>query len=236
MLLRRTLLLLACAATLAACAPTVDERVEVQQLTEPLTYYPNQTGARWEYLPDAARLTDPRLVRTVEGPTVLDGEVWTAWRTAGRGLDQTAFRQNRSDGVYMKRRLRPGSIITFDPPIREFPAPGELRVGATWSGETTALLEFPEAEVENRSSTLDLTYTYTVVDQRDVELLAGEFEIFVVNLVTRTFDEDGAVVEELQQETWFVPFVGEVRTDNGYFLVDSNVLDEEEEDPAAAAP
>lgn len=233
--LRSLVWAVAAVAALGACAPaTSDERVEVQQLTEPLTYYPNQTGARWEYLPDAARVSDPRLMRTIEGPTVLDGEVWVAWRTSGRGLDLTSFRQVRGDGVYLKRRVRPGSIITFDPPIREFPAQGELRVGATWSGETEASLEFPTADPKNRNATLELTYTYTVVDRRTVSLLAGEFEVFVVNLVTRTFDEDGAIVEELQQESWFTPFVGEVRTDNGYFLVDTNVIEKEEE--AAAQP
>jgi hypothetical protein len=226
-----SILVLAIVLVLAACAPaTSDERVEVQQLTEPLTYYPAQTGARWEYLPDGARLTDPRLVQTIEGPTVLDGEVWTAWTLFGRGLDLTSFRQARSDGVYLKRRLRPGTIITFDPPIREFPAPGELRVGATWAGNTTANLRFPTASPEHRTSTLELSYTYTVVDERSVSLLAGDFDVYVVNLVTRTYDEDGSIADELQQETWFVPFIGEVRTDNGYFLVDSNVLEEETEE------
>ena len=225
------------AALLAACAPTTsDERVEVQQLTEPLTYYPNQTGARWQYLPDAARLSDPRLIRSIEGPTVLDGEVWISWRTAGRGIDLRTFRQTRPDGVFLKRRVRPGSVITFDPPIQEFPAQGQLRVGATWAGETSATIEFPGADPENRHSTLELTYTYTVVDQRSVTLLAGEFDVFVVNLVTRTFDEDGEIVEELRQETWFSPFVGEVRTDNGYFLVETNVVEQEEEEEAAATP
>ena len=233
--LRTAACALAALALLAACAPTAsEERVEVLQLTEPLTFYPNQTGAWWQYLPDGARLSEPRLIRAIEGPTVVDGDVWIAWRTSGRGIELTSLRQTRPDGVFLKRRVRPGSIATFDPPIQEFPPQSQLRVGATWAGETRATLEFPEADPENRLAELDLTYTYTVVDQRQVELLAGSFEVFVVNLVTRTFDEDGAIVEELQQETWFVPFVGEVRTDNGYFLVESNVLaEEEEEEPAA---
>lgn len=222
---------LAVAILLAACAPSVEERVGVQQLTEPVTFYPHQTGARWEYLPDGARVSDPRLVQTVEGPTVLDGEVWIAWRIAGRGSNLTSFRQTRADGVFLKQRVRPGTVITFDPPIQEFPAQSELRVGAIWSGETTANLTFSEAEPGNQTATLELSYTYTVVDRRTVTLLAGEFEVFVVNLVSRTFDENGGIVEELQQATWFSPFVGEVRTDNEYFLVASNVLpDAPEED------
>lgn len=227
--IRIALLSIIAGLVLAACAPAADERVTVEQLTEPVTFYPSQTGARWEYLPDGARVSDPRLVRTIQGPSVLDGEVWVAWRTSGRGLDQTSFRQVTSDGVFLKRRLRPGTVITFDPPIQEFPPQSQLRVGATWAGETTAVLEFPQANPENRRASLDLTYTYTVVDRRTVTLLAGEFETFVVNLVTRTFDEDGTIVEELQQETWFVPYVGEVRIDSGHYLVDSNVLTTDEE-------
>lgn len=226
MLSRRIFLVSILAVVLAACAPASDQRVGVRQLTEPVTFYPHQTGARWEYLPDGARVSEPRLVKTVEGPTVLDGEVWTSWRLAGRGIDLTSFRQARADGVYLKRRVRPGTVITFDPPIKEFPSQSELRVGATWTGDTTASITFPAADPENQTATLELTYTYTVVDRRTVTLLAGEFEVYVVDLVSRTFDENGAIVEELQQSTWFSPFVGEVRTDNAFFLVDSNVIPE----------
>src|SRR5690606_25043383 len=49
-------------AAMVACAPSAgsEQRVEVQQLSEPTTYYPFQTGAAWQYLPEGARLSDPR--------------------------------------------------------------------------------------------------------------------------------------------------------------------------------
>ena len=210
----------------AACVPTEEgERVGVEQLSGQISYYPQETGAIWQYLPSEALIDEPRLFSTVEGPTVLDGEVWIAWRSAGRGIDIGLFRQYRDDGVYLRRKEQPGTIFTFDPPIRELPTEGTLRVGANWAGSTEVLAEFPAAPDGAQTTTLMVDYVYTVVDQRTVTLLAGEFEVFVLNFVTRTFDDEGTIIEELTQEIWFAPFVGEVRTDSGYFLVGSNFLE-----------
>lgn len=217
---------------LAACAPSADgPRVTVAQLTEPVGYYPQQTGATWQYLPSNALLDEARVFQRVEGPTVLDGQVWIAWRLVGRGLDVISYRQYRPDGVFLRRELRPGTEIDFDPPIREYPSEGSLRVGATWSGQTTASVVYPEARPENRSASLTLDYTYTVVDQRRVSIASGDFEVFVINFTSRTTDEFATVLEEFTQELWFAPFVGEVRTEQGFFLVESNVLAETPEEP-----
>ena len=69
-----------------------------------------------------------------------------------------------------------------------------------------------------------IEYRYTVVDRRTVSLVAGDFEVFVVNFVTRTFDDEGGVLEEFTQESWFSPYVGEVKNENGFFLIDTNFL------------
>lgn len=218
--------LLAALLALAGCAPTGDaDRISVEQLRGAISYYPQEAGAIWQYLPEEARLDEPRRFSAVEGPTVLDGELWVAWRTIGLGFDTRYFRQYRPDGVYLRRKIQPGTIFDFEPPIREFPEEGALRVGLSWSGETMVRAEFPEAPPENRVVTTAVDYVYTVVDQRTVTIPAGEFEVFVIDFVTRTFGEDGEVVDELVQEVWFVPGVGEVRTENGYFLVEANFLD-----------
>lgn len=210
---------------LGACAPAADgERVEVAELTGPVSYYPNQTGLVWEYLPDGALLSEPRLVQRVEGPTVLDGIVVTATRLAGRGLDVRSFREYRPDGVFLKREERPGTIITFDPPLKEFPAEGSLRVGSTWAGEGSAEIVFPDARPENRRELLQFRYRYTVVDRRSVTLVGGTFEVFVIDFLSRLESDDGELIEEVTQQAWFAPFVGEVRTEGGYVLVDSNAL------------
>lgn len=209
----------------SACAPAAEDEGEAEARTNPtgpVSYVPTATGASWSYLPNGAPLSDPRVNVTVEGPTVLDGDVVTTWRQVGRGFDVRYFREHTDEGTFLLREERPGTIITFDPPIRELP-PGPLRVGATWSGETTATLRFPEAEEAQRSEQLEVQWVHTVVDRRTVDVVAGEFEAFVLNFTSRSVNDEGEVVDELTQETWFSPYLGEVRTENGFVLVESNL-------------
>lgn len=216
------LLLVMVLALLAACAPAGEApRVDVQQLTEPISYYPFQAGARWAYLPDRARLSDPTTVVQVEGPTILGDEVWVAWHSRGRGLDQMSYRQLRPAGVFLGREERLGTNFVFDPPLQEFPAEGQLRVGSQWSGSTTVHMSIDDGK-QRRDMPLD--YTYTVVDKRLVTVPAGEFEVFVIDFVSRTFDENGDLTDEFTRQSWFAPFVGEVRSQSGHVLVDSNVI------------
>lgn len=208
--------------TLAACAPTADApRVDVQQLTEPITFYPFQAGARWEYLPDGARLSDPSTLVQVDGPTVVGGQVWVAWHTRGRGLDQMSYRESRPTGVFLLREERLGTTFTFDPPLQEYPPSAQLRVGASWSGSSTVHLS---ADGGKQQLVQPISYVYTVVDQRTVSVPAGQFEVYVIDFTSRTFDQMGGVTDELTQQTWFAPNIGEVRTRNGHLLVRSNVL------------
>lgn len=208
----------------AACAPTAGDpgRVQVVQFAGTPSYYPQEAGLSWSYLRDGARLDDPRYVETVEGPTVLGGDVWTAFRLVGGGQDVTEYRQFRPDGVYLRRQVRPGGSFDFDPPIRELPAAGSLRVGAIWNGQTVASGDFPEAPVGKRRFSQTVDYVYTVVDQRMVSVADRSFEVFVIDRTTRAFDNQGAIGEELTQTLWFAPFVGKVRHENGWFLVATN--------------
>lgn len=210
---------------LAACAPTAGDpgRLEVQQFAGQVSAYPQETGLRWAYLPEGARLDDPRYVETVEGPTVLDGDVWVLFRLVGLGQDVGAYRQFRPDGVYLRRQTRPGGAFTFDPPLRELPAFDELRVGAHWAGTSTVVGEFPGASrPEGRRFTQEVAYAYTVVDRRPVVVRERTYDVFVIDFTTRTFDAAGAVAEELTQTLWFAPGVGKVRHENGWFLVETN--------------
>lgn len=206
---------------LAACAPaTSDERVDVQQLTGPIGYYPSQAGARWEYLPDGALISDPRVRVQVEGPTVVGPSVLVAWHTRGRAIDTRDYRDYRADGVYLHRVERFGAIFRFDPPMQEFPAPEQMRVGATWSGDSTVLIELDGGK---ERTSLEVSYVYTIVDRRTVTVPAGEFDVYVIDFTSREFNEDGDVSDELTQQVWFSPSFGEVRTKDGHVLVASNV-------------
>ena len=226
----RFLPLLILVLVLAACVPATEDgpRVIVEQLTDPVSFYPMETGATWQYLPDSALLDEPRVVRVVQGPTVLAGQLVTGWRLVGRGIDEQNFRTYGSDGVFLRRTTKPGSVIDFSPAVMEFPPQSQLEVGASWSGTTTATVLYPEARPEHREAKLNIRYEYNVVDQRTATVPAGEFEIFVIDFHSVTIDEEGTVLEELDQTTWFVPFVGQVRTENGFYLVETNFLEQEE--------
>lgn len=208
---------------LAACAPAPAERVSVVQPTEPPTYYPHPTGALWRYLPEGETQDAPALVQRVEGPTVVDGERLTAWRTTGRGLETRTYRQYRDDGVFIPRETGPGYVTTISPPIREWPREGTLRVGSSWGGEAVATVTFTDADEQEE---VRLTYRFEVVDRRPVETSAGAFDVFVVAFESRSYGAEGQTAETLRQELWFTPFVGEIRTDSGLFLVESNLLTE----------
>jgi hypothetical protein len=211
-------------AALAACAPTATEspRLEVSQLAASISFYPQETGARWEYVRDGGTLDGLRYVEIVEGPTVIEGDVWIASHLVGGGQDLLTYRQFRSDGVYLKRQTRPGAVITFDPPMREYPAQSELRIGATWRGDTTAHGRFPSAAPGQRTQSWPVEYVYMVVDRRQVIVNGRQFEVFVIDRTVRQYDDLGGIVEELSRTSWFAPNVGVVRHENGWFLVDTN--------------
>lgn len=219
-----TLSILLLSGLLAACVPATDDgpRVVVDQLNESVSFYPQETGATWQYLPDSARLDERRVYQRVDGPTVLEGEVVTGWHLIGRGIDEQHFRRYGSDGVFLLRTIKPGTIIDFRPAVKEFPAAASLRAGASWDGETTASVVYPDARPEHREASLDIRYRYTVVDERTARVPAGEFTVFVIDFESVTVDESGKELERMSQTVWFSPHIGEVRTENGYFLIETN--------------
>lgn len=223
--------LLFVAGLLTSCAPGATAKpVEVEQFSGEVSYYPHESGASWAYLGEGEPGDAPRLVYTVQGPTVVNGDLWVVTSAVGKGLDIAWFRQYSPEGVHLLRELRPGMEINYDPPLQEMPAEGNLRVGETWGGETTVDIYFPEAKrPEDQRLTRKFNYVYTVVDERkSLNTPAGDFDAFVIDFVARTYDEDGNEVPcsgtgECKQTVFFTPNVGEIRTENGYFLVQTNV-------------
>ena len=224
--MRFSTLLLSVALLLSACAPSASEgRAEIAQLAGDPSFYPQETGATWTYVPAGAELSAVPVFQQVEGPTLIGGERWIAWRLAGRGLDIRSYKQYRPDGVFVLREVRPGTQLTFDPPLQELPAQNELRVGTRWGGESTANIYYPDAPAESQRETLSFTYTYSVVDKRQVRVEAGTFDVFVINLESQLASQDAGEVggaETVRQEVWYAPFVGEVRTELGFILTDTN--------------
>lgn len=226
---RRVRFLVRCVAALllaglvAACAPRSEpRRVEVQQLNENLSFYPRQTGAQWQYLLSGEPLDSPRLVRRVEGPLVIGGERLVAWRLVGRGIERRSYKAYRSDGVFIHREDGPGYILTYDPPLQELPAPSALQVGQSWQGSTRAALRYTETSSDDPVVNFEVRYRYDVVDRRVVDVEEGRFAVFVINLEGQQIDASGRVTQQLQQQTWFTPYVGEVLTADEFVLVGTN--------------
>lgn len=208
---------------LAACAPSSsDTQVEIQQLNGPVSFYPQEAGATWQYLPTGSSLSSPKITQMIEGPTVVDGDLWVVTRLEGLGLDNRMFRKYGSSGVLLLQELRPGQEVTYDPPVQEFPSEGEFRVGASWGGDTRASVYFPTAKPENQRRSYDVEYRYTVVDRRQVNVQAGNYEAYVIDFVARFLDEDRNVIFDQQLTTWFTPHVGEIKTENDFYLIATN--------------
>ncbi len=205
---------------LAACAPAPAARVSVVQPTEPPTYYPHATGSAWRYLPEGEAEDAPALEHRVLGPTVIGGERLTEWRATGRGLETRTYRIYDETGVYIPRETGPGYVTTISPPIREWPRAGTLNVGSSWGGDAVATVTFTEADAREE---VRLEYRFEVVDRRPVETPAGTFDVFVIAFESRSVGPEQGTGETLRQEVWFEPFIGEIRTDNALFLLETNV-------------
>lgn len=176
----------------------------------------------WQYLPDDALLSDRRQYQRIEGPRIVGGKPLVTWVLHGQGLEQRNYRSYDSRGVHLHMRSVPGAEITFDPPIVESPPAGSLTRGATWSSRTKATIYAPAVGPGNARESTDIEYTYSVVDRRRVSVTAGSFDVYVMNAVTTSFAPDGSELESLTQEVWFSPYVGEIRTLSGDYLVEMN--------------
>lgn len=187
--------------------------------TTPTTasFYPVETGLSWSYLPEGEALTRERYVLTATGPTLLGNEAVASYRFFGRGVDRSLYRQVSGNGQFLMGFSLPGLLVTLTPPMREYPAPSEWRVGLVWSGATTVrVIQDGKLQREGNAE-----YRFTVLEQRAVTLPSGERrEVWVVN---RQIVETGAGnLFPASSELWFSPYVGEVRTPEGLLQVGRN--------------
>lgn len=208
---------------LAACAPptkSVGTSVDVGEVS----FYPRQTGVIHEYLPEDASDTQPRLIQRILGPRL--AQRYIASVSIGRGLDITSYRSYTNQGVFLHRQDGPGYSMTLDPPLREYPGANALQAGATWQGSSTVTINYTESN--NAPEIFTMNYLYSVVDRRMVNLergddLLGRFDTFVISLEGERLADDGRLVQRIEQDIWFSPYIGEILTKEGGLLIASNV-------------
>lgn len=205
---------------LVACAPkNVQPQASTVVVQGPVSFYPSQPGLDWVYLPQGASVADPPYRLSIIGPTTFAGQPVIQFRFSGRGQERNYFRQVGPTGVRLLgfEEVTTNSVVRFHPPLQEYPAENTLAVGARWGG--VSRME-SHILVNNRLTpiaTASFEYTYQVVGRTVVTVGAGTFEAWRITLQIKPAQGD-----VLNKEIWFVPGVGEVRTDEGLLLVDRN--------------
>lgn len=217
---RVLLLALPLTAALGACAPAASSRgappVQASTSVGRVSFYPQDTGLAWTYLPEGeAAGGTPYTLRTL-GPTVFAGQTVLASQLTGRGAEQTWYRQVGQSGVRLLGFRKPGVTVSLDPAWTEAPAEGAWRVGLGWQGESRVTLTSDDGRVQAQGT---LRYRYDVQDRRRVTVPGGTYDVWVV---TRQITDDVGGLFPQAQQLWFAPFAGDVRTPEGLLLTGRN--------------
>lgn len=205
----------------AACAPQTQAPAPEPFAREqgPVEFYPHNIGLYWVYLPQTDPPDYPSFKLSVLGPGQWDKEPATQMRFVGRGQERVYYRRFGEAGVELLGFKEQITLtrVSFDPPMLEYPPEELLRPGYRWGGRTVTQSVFLLPTGAQEQATLQLEYSYEVKGKSRVEVPAGLFEAYVIELTVT--DEKG---NQTVQEIWFVPHVGEVRTREGLVLIEKN--------------
>jgi hypothetical protein len=197
---------------LGSCVPA---RVTAPRLTVSIplklaSYYPFEAGFVWRYLEPGERLDAPMIVRENLGMTASGDEVYQLARVYGRQAMIVRYYKLNEQGVFLAREDHPRFVLTYEPPRQTYPS--RLEVGQLWQGSSKVRL----VKENQETATLPLVYRASVVRQQVVTVQGETFTAFVI-----AFDDQYGD-KLVSGERWFVPFVGEVRSQEGHFLVERN--------------
>lgn len=192
--------------------PTIGTSTAVSQVS----FYPQQAGLSWNYLPDGDPAgAQPYVLRSL-GPTLFGSTQVRALQLTGRGADQTSYRTYSEGGVYLHGFRKPGLSATLTPPWREFPAQGDWRVGLVWEGSSRVEVRSDDGRTRLSGTT---NYRYTVLERRAVTVAGTGYSVWVVG---RQISGDLTSLFGTSQESWFVPYVGDVKTFENLLLSGRN--------------
>ncbi len=200
---------------LAACAPQVAPG-PVRPVLEGVGFFPALVGLEWTYLPEGEALGAPPYRVRVEGLEAFAGREALRFHSFGRGQDRVYYRSVGGQGVELLGFRDPSARVVFNPPILEYPPEGLLAPGYRWGGTVAVQVDLLAPGREERLTSGRLEYGMEVLEAREVRVPAGGFRVYRIRQTYR--DERG----ETLYEVWFAPRVGEVRTREGWLLVERN--------------
>jgi hypothetical protein len=207
---------------LFACIPTQETRKPLKPPVESgvvggeTSFYPNAAGLTWQYIKESNSADAPKYKLEVLGPSLFHGKTLTAIRFVGNASDQTYFREFSSTGVKLYGfSISQTGDVTFEPPIQEYPASSELKIGATWSGQTT--VTEPNLADKTKPKSYPISYTYTVLARQQFKIGENVYDTFRI-----AYEVIASPTERTTQTIHFTPSIGEVRTKEGLLLLGKN--------------
>jgi hypothetical protein len=197
---------------LSSCAPArvTAPRLNVSVPLEQPSYYPLEAGFVWHYLEPGERLDAPMIVRENLGATALKDQEYFLVRVYGRQSLTVYYFQETRQGIFLVREDHEEMVLSYEPPRQLYPS--RLEVGEMWHGSSTVRL----IEEDHEVGSLTLSYRASVVRQQTVTVAGQTYRAFVVAFEEQYGDR------LISTEVWLVPFVGEVRSKEGHFLVKRN--------------
>jgi hypothetical protein len=180
------------------------------------SFYPNEAGLTWQYIKESTSADAPKYKLEILGPSLFHGRTLTAIRFVGNASDQTYYREFSSTGVkYYGFSIAQTGDVTFDPPIQEYPAADELKIGAIWGGETT--VTEPNLADPSKPKSYKISYTYTVLARQQFKVAEKVYDTYRI-----AYEVISSPTQRSTQTIHFTPSVGEVRTKEGLLLLDKN--------------
>ncbi len=217
-------------ALLGACAPAPSAPTSpsgpIPQIQGGVSFYPNQAGLVWRYLPESATTGELPYTITSLGIANYDGQLYSKFGFTGRGRERFYFRTMGADGVrlHLMEESVTSTRTTYTPAILEYPSESSLVVGATWGGLTRAVTTLVINNKSDVFSDVTLKYAYKVVDKNDVNTRAGAFSVFRIRLTIESTlpPKAGSEPDMANFDIWFTPYVGEVRTQESLMISERN--------------
>jgi hypothetical protein len=211
-MLKYTLLLLV---LLTACVQPPAARFNVQTVASEPSFYPHEAGLTWEYLEAGKQRDALRIKKDSLGVSSVGGKTYHVSRLYGRGFNTSYFETYGDNGVFLAREDRPGAVLVYNPPIQTLPPETNFTVGHSWSGTTQTSIYYTEGDTEPTLVTLN--YRYSIIDKRQLLIEGKPFETFIISVrLEQTLDNQTDAVD---QEIWFTPYRGELKTKDGLYLI-----------------